>query len=78
MKISATQFRKNLYRYLDAVAETGIPLEITRGSAIIRVVVEKKPSKLANLKKHSIVNGDPRDLIEIDWLAEWDHGKNLK
>ncbi len=71
MKITATSLRKNLYRILDRVATTGTPVEIERKGKIIKILVEGKRSKLENLEPHSVINGNPEDIVHMDWSGEW-------
>jgi antitoxin (DNA-binding transcriptional repressor) of toxin-antitoxin stability system len=71
MAINATRLRQNLYRVLDTIIETGVPVEITRKGHTLKIVPEKPVSKWDRLERHSIVNGDPDDLVHIDWSTEW-------
>jgi hypothetical protein len=71
VKITASRLRENIYSILDQVAETGIPVEIERKGQILRIVADKKPSKLDRLKKRDLVIGDFNDLIHMDWSKEW-------
>lgn len=71
MDVTASRLRQNIYRLLDRVASTGIPLVIRRKAGIVKVVAEKKTGKLARLKKRNIIKGDPRDIIHMDWSKEW-------
>ncbi|MBD3420739.1 MAG: type II toxin-antitoxin system Phd/YefM family antitoxin [Chitinivibrionales bacterium] len=71
MILNVTQFRQNMYKALDQVIETGIPLEINRKGKTLKVICEEPVSKLDNLKPHNIINGDPEDLAEISWEQEW-------
>ena len=67
-----TQLRADLYRLIDEVIETGQPLLIERNGHT--VVIERSPveSKLANLvQREGVINGDPEDLVHIDWSGEW-------
>lgn len=77
MKITSTKFRQNLYRLLDEVLKTGIPLEIYRKGRILKIIPDKPKSKLSNLESHDIIVGKPEDIIDIDWSKEWDEGKDL-
>lgn len=77
--ISATEFRGNLYQYLDQVLATGKPIEIKRHGQILKIIPEVKPkkNKLAKLKKHkNVINCDPNELIHQDWLADWSENKS--
>ena len=72
MAISATEFRANIYRLLDQVIETGIPLEIERKGHVVRVVPERTATKLSRLeKREGVMNCDPEELIHLDWSSEW-------
>jgi PHD/YefM family antitoxin component YafN of YafNO toxin-antitoxin module len=79
MMISATEFRGDLYRFLDQVLETGKPLEIKRNGHILKIIPEAekpKKNKLAGLKKrNNVISCDPNDLIHQDWLLEWSENK---
>lgn len=77
MKITATSFRKNLYSLLDRVLETGNPIDIERKGKIIRILAIEPKSKLSNLKKRNVINGDPSDIISINWSKEWKEDENL-
>ncbi|MSQ24305.1 MAG: type II toxin-antitoxin system Phd/YefM family antitoxin [Chloroflexi bacterium] len=72
MAITASELRQNVYRLLDQVLESGVPLEIERNGRILRIVPAEGPSKLDRLVPHpgSIV-GDPEDLVHVDWSHEW-------
>ncbi len=80
MPITATELRGHLYQYLDEILETGKPLEIKRHGRLLQVVpkrvpLEKKQSR--SLEKHmAAVNGDPEDLVHMDWLSYWSEESN--
>ena len=71
MTVTASVLRKNIYRLLDEVLETGRPLAVQRKKGTLKVVAEKPPTKLARLKKHNCIQGDPEDLVHSDWSGEW-------
>jgi antitoxin (DNA-binding transcriptional repressor) of toxin-antitoxin stability system len=73
MRVTASKLRENVYRILDEAIETGEPVEIVRKGVVLRIVLEKPPSKLARLKKRSrsLFVGDPDDIIGMDWSKEW-------
>jgi hypothetical protein len=76
MSITLTQFRNDLYKIIDQVIETGIPVEIERKGAMIQIVLVKEKSKLGNLTKHpGTIVGNPESLVHIDWFNEW-QGRN--
>lgn len=71
MAVSATELRKNIYKFLDEVLETGKPLEIERKGKKLKISAEKPKSKLSNLKKRNTIVGDPEDIIDNNWIDEW-------
>ena len=71
MSITATALRENVYRILDEVIETGKPVEVIRKGAVIKLVPQKKVSKLSRLKRRHLYNGDPDEIIGMDWSKEW-------
>ena len=72
MSMTASELRQNIYRMLDEVLETGVPVEIERRGQLLRIVPEEVPSKLARLTPHpGTIVGDPEDLVHMDWSSEW-------
>lgn len=72
MVVTASALRQNIYRLLDEVLETGVPLEIERKGKRLQIVPEQPRSKLDRLVPHpgSII-GDPGELIHLDWSEYW-------
>jgi antitoxin (DNA-binding transcriptional repressor) of toxin-antitoxin stability system len=71
MKITASKLRENIYRILDEAIETGNPVEVLRKGSVLKIVPEKRPSKLDRLKKRKGFVGDPDDIIGMDWSKYW-------
>lgn len=78
MPVSATELRQNLYKLLDQVAATGVPVEIVRKGAKLRIVADASPASTRTLSKFArlptnpnLISGDPEDLVHIDWSSEW-------
>ncbi len=72
MPVNATQLRANIYRLLDQVLETGIPLEIERKGQVLRIVpAERKSLEELFPPRPDLIIGDPEDLVHIDWSKEW-------
>ena len=71
MILSATRLRQNLYSILDQVLETGIPVVIERKGCRLKIVPEKPISKLDRLEPHDTINGDPEDIISLNWENYW-------
>jgi len=74
MALTASKLRENIYKVLDEVLETGIPVEIVRGRRRLKIVPLDEPSqrKLARLKpRPKALIGEPEDLVHSDWSKEW-------
>jgi hypothetical protein len=67
MAVSVSSLRQNIYRLLDQVLDTGIPLEIERRNRKLRIVPAERPGKLKNLKKHCVLNCKPEEIVHVDW-----------
>lgn len=72
MPLTASRLRADIYRILDRVLETGVPVEIERKGRMLRIVADTAPSKLANLTRRPYLAGDPEELVEMDWSESWD------
>jgi prevent-host-death family protein len=68
--LSVTALRQNLFKVVDQVLETGVPVEIERHGKKLLLVPEAPASKLANLKRREVVVGDPEDLVDLQ-VCEW-------
>lgn len=76
-KISLTSLRNNIYQIFDNLIQTGIPLEIERNGHKILISLENESNdKFAKLKPHHTINGDPKELINLN-VGVWERGKNL-
>ncbi len=72
-EITPTALRKNLYRILDEIIESGSPLDITRKGHKLRIVPVNKQSGLHRLEAHpGTISGDPEDLVHMDWSDHWE------
>lgn len=73
MPISLTKLRADLYKIVDQVIATGVPVEIEREGKKVRIVLVDKKSKLKNLKGHrGTMVGEPEDFVHLDWSQEWE------
>ncbi len=71
MAITASKLRENIYRFLDEVLDTGVPLEIERKGRVLRISAEAAPSRLDRLvRRPDAVIGDPEELVHSDWTSE--------
>ena len=71
MSVTASELRQDIYRLLDQVIETGQPLEVERKGQKLKIIPAKPVSRLTKLPKRTCIQGDPDDLVSLDWSAEW-------
>lgn len=71
MRITASKLRENVYRILDEVLATGVPVEIERKGRLLRVVPVQPASRLEKLERRGFVLADPEALVHLDWSGEW-------
>jgi hypothetical protein len=68
MRLTASKLRENVYRILDDAIATGVPVEVVRKGTVLKIVPEKRASKLDRLKnRKNVFAGDPDDIIGMDW-----------
>ena len=65
MALTASKLRENIYKILDQILETGVPVEIERDGKILRISPVEPPSKLENLRPRKYLRGDPEDLVHL-------------
>ena len=63
--ISVTALRQNLFKIIDQVLETGVPVEIDRNGKKVLLTPLMPVSKLAKLKRRDVIVGDPDDLTDL-------------
>ena len=69
--ITPTELRQNIYKLLDEVLNSGIPIEINKGGKKLRIVPADKTKKLQNLiSRPNVIKGNPDDLAGICWEKE--------
>jgi hypothetical protein len=66
-----SQLRASIYRILDQVLATGIPVEIERRGKLLEIIPAEPSGKLARLKRRDCILGDPMDLVHLDRYDEW-------
>jgi antitoxin (DNA-binding transcriptional repressor) of toxin-antitoxin stability system len=72
MAITASALRKDVYRLLDEVLETGEPLEIERNGRRLRIVPAERGSRFDRLVGNpEYLVGDPEDIVHMDWSEYW-------
>ena len=69
---SVSRLRANLYRVLDEVLETGVPVVVERNGQRLRIVPAEMVGRLEALARHpDYLATDPESLVHLDWSAEW-------
>jgi hypothetical protein len=70
--MTATQLRKDIYRVLDEVLDTGVPQEVLRGERRLMIVPAVGARlRLAELPRREALACTPDELIETSWDGEW-------
>ena len=70
--ITATELRKNVYKLLDNILESGIPLKVKRKDKTLLITPAEPVFKLECLDDHpDCIVGNPEDLVHMDWSEEW-------
>ena len=73
MQVTATQLRKNVYKLLDQVLESGIALEVKRKGQRLIISPAEPFSRLSRLEPHpDCLVGDPEEYVHLDWSKDWE------
>ena len=69
--LTPTELRGDIYRILDEILDTGVPVEVVKGSRKLVIAPAERTDKLRNLtKKNGFIKGDPEDLANVTWESE--------
>lgn len=69
--ITVTELRGNIFKLLDEVLRTGVPIEVNKGGKKLRIVPAEQSNKLQNLiSRPDVINGNPEDIVDINWEKE--------
>jgi prevent-host-death family protein len=69
--VTPTELRANIYKLLEDVLKTGVPLEVKKGKKRLRIVPAEPVDRLQNLvARPEVVHGDPDELVDISWEGE--------
>jgi hypothetical protein len=60
---------------LDRIIEKYEVVEIERKGHVLTISPQKTVSTWDRLETHDIVNGDPEELVSIDWSQWWSAGE---
>jgi hypothetical protein len=74
--LTLTALRQQLFKIVDKVIQTGVPVEIERRGHRLKIVLDDPPRKLANLRPHKAITGDADDLVDLQ-TEEWRSEQNL-
>lgn len=70
--MTASALRRDIYRILDRVLESGEPVIIERNGRRVRISAEDVPSRLeALVRRPEVVVGNSDDFVHLDWSDEW-------
>ena len=82
MKVTSTEFRKNLFQIVERVLQ-GELAEVAHKGRLIRLVPEDKPGTLSRLVQRDTINGTLGDLeraqqeldaeLRASWESKWDN-----
>ena len=61
MKVTSTEFRKNLFRIVERAAQ-GEFVEVAHKGRVVRLVPGDKPTKMSRLVQRDTICGTPEDL----------------
>jgi antitoxin (DNA-binding transcriptional repressor) of toxin-antitoxin stability system len=72
MPYNATDLRREIYRILDRILETGEPVDVERNGRLLRIIPVERPPLLTRLRPiPDLIAGDPASLEHLDWSHEW-------
>jgi antitoxin (DNA-binding transcriptional repressor) of toxin-antitoxin stability system len=71
MTITASKLRQDVYRILDRVLESGVPVEIERRGQRLQIAPSERSTRLERLKPRRFLRTHPDRLVHIDWSKEW-------
>jgi len=75
-QISLTTLRQQLFKVVDRIIKTVVPVEISRRGHKLRIVPVVKTRKLARLTPHKAIVGNPEDLVELK-TGKWRKERNF-
>ncbi len=74
MRLTASRLRQDIYRILDEVLETGVPVEIERRGEVLKIIPPEECSKLDSLPRRDYLETDPEEIVHVDWSETWRPG----
>ena len=71
MALTASKLRENIYRIIDQVIETGVPVVVRRKGKTVRIVPGEPVSRIGRLEPREYLLEDPESIVHLDWSVEW-------
>jgi prevent-host-death family protein len=72
MPVNATELRRDVYKIIDRVLDSGQAVEVTRKGRRVRIVPVEDGDRFARLRPLTdLIVGNPEELVHIDWSNEW-------
>jgi prevent-host-death family protein len=77
MKVTSTEFRKNLFQIVERALQ-GEFIEVSHKGRLVRIVPGEKPAKMSRLIRRETINGTLEDLdrsqqqLDTEMRAAWD------
>ena len=76
--ITSSSLRENIYRILDEILKTGIPVEIERRGRKLKILPVGPVNKLDNFIERPYLKVPPDNIVHLDWSNKWKpHDKNM-
>jgi hypothetical protein len=69
--LTVSKLREAIYGFLRQGLESRPPNELSGTGHALRIVPETPAPKLARLKKRRAYEGDPDEILSMDWLKGW-------
>ena len=74
--LTLTALRQQLYKIVDRIIQTGIPVEIEHHGHRLKMVLDDPPPNLAKLRPHNSIAGNADDLVDLE-TDQWRKDQNL-
>ncbi|PKL76092.1 MAG: type II toxin-antitoxin system prevent-host-death family antitoxin [Candidatus Melainabacteria bacterium HGW-Melainabacteria-1] len=66
-----TELRSNVYRILDEILSSGVPVEIEKNGRRLRIIPVEAVDRLERLpRRPNVILGDPLELADLHWEQE--------
>ena len=76
-RVKLTTLRRDLFRVVDRVLESGVPVAIDRNGRTLLLVPQEPASRLARLPRRKLIRGDPLALVNAK-VGTWREPRKLR